>query len=181
MPNGCQGIKTKRPGALHSSRPAVFSGAPGRVRTCDLGIRSPLLYPAELRRRNPSYYSQGHPIARPIKSRHHRVFSPESRCAHARLAPLTVSAPLDACVAGETPKPLPLLLAVPERSLQPQSLIDKDSKAGRGFKPAGFACHLNCEQPTIYQLLQIGIGGAGRHVIATFVVRRPQAQSGFVH
>gem|GEM_PF-1495136 len=26
----------------------IFSGAPGRIRTCDLWIRSPLLYPAEL-------------------------------------------------------------------------------------------------------------------------------------
>ena len=26
-----------------------FSGAPGRIRTCDLRIRSPALYPAELR------------------------------------------------------------------------------------------------------------------------------------
>jgi hypothetical protein len=27
----------------------IFNGAPGRIRTCDLRIRSPLLYPAELR------------------------------------------------------------------------------------------------------------------------------------
>ncbi len=31
--------------------PARKAGAPGRIRTCDLRIRSPLLYPAELRAR----------------------------------------------------------------------------------------------------------------------------------
>ena len=29
-----------------------INGAPGRIRTCDLRIRSPALYPAELRARN---------------------------------------------------------------------------------------------------------------------------------
>ncbi len=30
----------------------AFSGTPGRIRTCDLRIRSPLLYPAELQAPN---------------------------------------------------------------------------------------------------------------------------------
>lgn len=32
-------------GEMH---PLVLYGTPGRIRTCDLRIRSPLLYPAEL-------------------------------------------------------------------------------------------------------------------------------------
>src|ERR1041384_2077274 len=33
---------------------ATTSGAPGRIRTCDLWLRRPTLYPAELRARNRS-------------------------------------------------------------------------------------------------------------------------------
>jgi hypothetical protein len=35
--------------AIHTPHPAIVSGAPGRSRTCDIRIRSPTLYPAELR------------------------------------------------------------------------------------------------------------------------------------
>jgi hypothetical protein len=31
------------------ARNAVLNGAPDTIRTCDLGLRSPLLYPTELR------------------------------------------------------------------------------------------------------------------------------------
>ena len=37
------------------TRNLLINGAPGRIRTCDLRIRSPLLYPAELQA---LFYSQ---------------------------------------------------------------------------------------------------------------------------
>lgn len=41
----------RSPGASESAENPGHLGAPGRTRTCDLRIRSPLLYPSELRRR----------------------------------------------------------------------------------------------------------------------------------
>ena len=46
-------LRLRRPRGLRRSRPlAGIPGAPGRIRTCDPRIRSPTLYPAELRARD---------------------------------------------------------------------------------------------------------------------------------
>jgi hypothetical protein len=55
-------LENENPRSLSGSGFHVFkSGAPGRIRTCDLLIRSQALYPAELRaRRDKTYFSTGH-------------------------------------------------------------------------------------------------------------------------
>lgn len=40
-----------------TSKPFLNSGTPGRIRTCDPRIRSPILYPAELLVRNERVYN----------------------------------------------------------------------------------------------------------------------------
>ena len=42
------GLQTKA-NASHHRRRLFLSGTPGRIRTCDLRLRRPMLYPAELR------------------------------------------------------------------------------------------------------------------------------------
>ncbi len=42
-------IYHKKKGLAKTGETLGFTGAPGRIRTCDLRIRSPALYPAELR------------------------------------------------------------------------------------------------------------------------------------
>jgi hypothetical protein len=42
----------KKKGLTGDGKPIEFYGTPGRIRTCDLRIRSPLLYPAELQAHN---------------------------------------------------------------------------------------------------------------------------------
>jgi hypothetical protein len=44
-------------GVADVGQPLYFYGAPGRIRTCDLRIRSPALYPAELRARDKQFES----------------------------------------------------------------------------------------------------------------------------
>lgn len=61
------------------ANPLCIHGAPGRIRTCDLRIRSPLLYPAELRapRRSAArwYYTAIRGRRRPLAHRNpQRVF-----------------------------------------------------------------------------------------------------------
>lgn len=57
----------------HKTNPLDDCGAPGRIRTCDLRIRSPLLYPAELRalrrRSAHGYYTAIQSSPRPFAKR----------------------------------------------------------------------------------------------------------------
>ena len=54
--SGCAGPR-KNKGASQLHCAPFLNGAPGRIRTCDLRIRSPALYPAELRARNKQFES----------------------------------------------------------------------------------------------------------------------------
>ena len=45
-----------------NSKSLDFSGTPGRIRTCDLRIRSPLLYPAELQAQTKKIFIKFNPI-----------------------------------------------------------------------------------------------------------------------
>ena len=49
---GFWGLKRKNPSGDNHSDFISFFGAPGRIRTCDLRLRRPVLYPAELRARS---------------------------------------------------------------------------------------------------------------------------------